>query len=310
MELKVRDIKPYNQSVIPTIVFNSHIITRTNVEYLMTITGELYCGNKLVSILQPLLESNRETIIKEISEEENSKNYREDRKDYHGVKLLAELSEKKIEFLENERQSKATKSLELSVRLKVAGASIPTLDRRADYLYKNAVEELFSKVEIKQEEWLGTFSNYLGIGEYYLIELAKPNPSTNNEIWSTLYDAIISNINHMELELKQGNWLRTIEVSRQFFENIKIGDSKDGNKTYKDDLMLRMKDLRHDDEGINNLLHGVWQFFEYSSKFIHEKGRRGYAKPIPIPSKADAYFIYSLAINLTNVIFDKVNRNQ
>ncbi len=306
MNLEIKQPYIYRDSIAPAISFSVNIVSSYNIEYPYMITGELLCGGKVVSFLQPLLENRNEFEIRDILNAEDDKNYREKIKNYFSLMLIAELDEKKIDFIENERQKNVSKSVVMSIRLRIGGIRIPTNENMSKFRYKIKVEELSESIEISQNDWLQRFSPYLGIGEFYLVELIKPEPKSSNNIWSDLYETLVKNLNQMEEELKKGDWQRTMEISRRFFENIKIGDKKKGHEKYKEELKKRMQELQFDEEGINNLFDGIWQFFEFTSKFIHEKGKEGNAKPIPNAKKEDAYFVYSLSVNLTNLIYEKI----
>lgn len=306
MKLEIQQINIYQESIAPAISFSANIVNSYNIEYPYLITGELLCGGKVVSFLQPILENRNEFDIRDITDAEDNKNYRENRKNYFRLILIAELNEKKIDFIENERQKNAKKSVAMNIRLRVGSLRIPTIDRVSEFRYKIKVEELFESIEIAQNDWLQRFSPFLGIGEFYLVELIKPEPKSTNNIWLDLHETLVKNLNQMEEELRKGDWQRTMEISRRFFENIKIGDKKKGHEKYKVELKKRMQELQFDEVGINNLFDGIWQFFEFSSKFIHEKSTDGNAKPIPNAKKEDAYFVYSLSVNLTNLIYEKI----
>lgn len=306
MKLEIQQPSIYREAVAPTISFSANIITNYNIEYPFLITGELLCGGKVVSFLNTIPESRNEFDIRTISDTEDNKNYKENRSNYFRVTLIAELDDRRINFIEDERQKNSKKAVNLNVRLKIGGVRIPTIEKASDYKFKVKVEELFASVEIAQNDWLQRFSPSLGIGEFYLVELIKPEPESSNKIWSDLHEILVRNLNEMEEEIKKGDWQRTMEISRRFYENIKIGDKKKEHEKYKNELSKRMIELQFDEIGINNLLDGIWQFFEFTSKFIHEKGKGGVTKPIPNAKKEDAYFVYSLSVNLTNLIYEKI----
>jgi len=306
MKLEIRQTSVYKDSIAPTIYFLAKISTTQYLEYPHLITGELLCGGKVVSFLYPLLEDKNKFGARDISDVVRNENYREDRFYNFRFKLIAELDERKIDFIENERHKNNKKSVTLDLKLKVAGVSIPTTDEVNASKYTIETESLSERIEIRQDEWLQRFSPLLGIGEFYLVELIKPDTETNNQIWSDLYKNLVKNLNEMEETLKKGDWQRTMEISRRFFENIKIGDKKSGNKKYKDEFEKRMQALQFDEVGINNFLDGIWQFFEFTSKFIHEKSTDAESKPIPNARKEDAYFVYSLSVNLTNLVYEKL----
>lgn len=306
MKLETQQINICRESIAPAISISACIITDYNIEYPYLITGELLCGTKVVSYLYPILDNRIEFAIHDLSDDDYNRNYRENRNNSFALTLIAELSKKKIDFIENERQKNSNKSVVFNIRLRIGSLRIPTTDRISKLRYKIKVEELLASIQIQQNDWLQNFSPSLGIGEFYLVELIKPDSQGVNKIWSDLHETLIKNLNQMEEELKKGDWQRTMEISRRFFENIKIGDKKKGHEKYKIEIEKRMKELQFDEVGINNLFDGIWQFFEFSSKFIHEKSTDGNIKPIPNAKKEDAYFVYSLSVNLVNLIYAKI----
>ena len=89
---------------------------------------------------------------------------------------------------------------------------------------------------------------------------------------------------------------------------MKIGDKKDGNKKFEEELTKLFTEEQHSQEGIQNLIDGIWKFFEYNSKFIHDRDKKGNLNSIPIATKEDAYFIYALGVGLLNVIGKKLSK--
>jgi hypothetical protein len=55
-------------------------------------------------------------------------------------------------------------------------------------------------------------------------------------------------------------------------------------------------------EGIENLIQGIANFFNYYSKIVHDKDRLGNFNPIVVARKEDAYFAYSMAVGLINLL--------
>lgn len=310
MKLEIKNIGIYSEALVPSLIVTANITTNYNIEYPSIITGEILCKSKVISVLQLILPSRNEYKIKNITSNEQSTNYKENRQFHFNFYLIAELNQHKIEYIEKIRNSNQNKSVTFSIRLRTSAITIPYQDSISNHNYTISNEELFETITVNQETWIQRFSKALGIGDFYLIELAKPKTQSQNNLWEELYEEIIGNLNEMEDELKLGNWRRVIEVSRSFFENIKIGDPKEGSKKYKEDLIERMKHLGHSDKGVKNLLDGIWKFFDYTSKFIHSKDTEGNLRPIPDVQKSDAYFIYSLSINLTNLIYDKINTSR
>jgi len=68
-----------------------------------------------------------------------------------------------------------------------------------------------------------------------------------------------------------------------------------------------MKKFQHSEEAIDNLYNAIWKFFEFLSKFIHDKDKDGNNyQVLPIPNKEDAYFAYALSIGLLGLIGKKI----
>lgn len=306
MKIEIQQVGVYANSVVPAIYFDLVTRSEPHMIYPLYITGELVCANKMVSFLNVSSIETNSGMLKSIPQSSRQANSDRRITNWKKIRMVAELNERKIDFLENERLKQKDNSLPLLLRLNIEAIKMPVAGGQQNFHSSIFILKPSERYTIPQNIWLEKFSPSLGIGEFYLVELIKPQPKNENNIWAELYEILIKNINEMEETIKNGDWQRTMEISRKFFENIKIGDSKTGHKKYKDSLTNRLTELQFDDKGIKNLLDGIHQFFQFASKFIHEKGTNGEHKPIPNAKKEDAYFIYSLCINLTNLIYEKV----
>ena len=111
----------------------------------------------------------------------------------------------------------------------------------------------------------------------------------------------------MESCMRKGDWHKTMFYARLFYERIKIGDNKPAHKKFREEFDKLLKKDQHNDEGIQNIYDALWQLFEFISKYTHVEDKQGNSKPIPVTSKEDAYFAYSLALGLLNFISKKIS---
>lgn len=162
-------------------------------------------------------------------------------------------------------------------------------------------------IRISQPTWLKACAPYLEIGDFLLLELRLPENLQVKEFWYTLYSAAANNVHEMERYIRNGDWENTLREARRFFENIKIGDSKTGNTEFKQEFNKLMAAAGHTPEGIGNLHDAIWQLFEFTSKYVHEKDKNGNLKPIIVTSKEDAYFAMSVCVGLLNLIGRKIS---
>lgn len=110
----------------------------------------------------------------------------------------------------------------------------------------------------------------------------------------------------MESCLRSGDWQKVMFIGRKYFENIKVGDNKPGHNNFKNKLSAAFVEFGHSAEGIKELLDAIWHFFNFVSKYVHDKDRLGNLTTLPTPTRADAFFAYALAIGLLNMIGEKI----
>ncbi len=56
-----------------------------------------------------------------------------------------------------------------------------------------------------------------------------------------------------------------------------------------------------------DLYNAIWKFFEFVSKYIHEKDKIGNLIPLPVTTKEDDNFAYTLVLELLKLIDEKLN---
>ncbi len=93
-----------------------------------------------------------------------------------------------------------------------------------------------------------------------------------------------------------------------YSSSIKIADLKPGNSKYFEEFQKLMFADGHSIEGVENLHTAIWQLFEFTSKYVHEKDKTGNLKPPLVTSKEDAYFAFSICVGLLNLLGRKISK--
>jgi len=311
MKLKIQNCRISENHIQTALVGDGIIFGSLHCEAPLVITGELLVNGKIISQLTPRINySSDEIIMKYISSEQYNENSSKAKHNKFSIQLIAELTDQKIEYITQIRESNANKSIEFTFRLYINTIKLQTNSKEQGELFRIKTDECVDRVIINQEKWINSFSAPLGIGDYYLVELRRPSLAVNNKKWSSMISNIDENLSSMKYQLQYGDWQRTIEISRMFFENIRIGDKRPGNQQFKIEFTNVLLGLQYDQQGVDSLFDAIRQMFEFTSKFIHEKDKQGNYKPRPIAKKEDAYFVYSLAVNLSNMMFEKIESDE
>lgn len=228
----------------------------------------------------------------------------------HGFHLTAPLSKESIAHIESIRNKEGDKSVNLNFDLVVKyfttkSRVYPLPSQTFLTLMVNRVK---SNLRIDQTHWLKTCAPYFEIGNFLLLELRIPDKVLVDEFWSDLYQALIRNVKEMEGYLRNGDWENVMRAARRFYENSKIGDSKPGNERFNEEFKKLMISDGHNLEGIKNLYTAIWQLFEFTSKYQHEKDTQGFLKQHIVTAKEDAYFAFSISVGLINLLGRKISR--
>ncbi len=304
MEIKILQCRVDPQTLGPNLVFTVDLIYDVG-KAPVSISGSLKTGSdgKVISFLN-----------------ENGSYYdfqlmgKEIRPAYFGnittkniqLELTATLSPKALEHIEKLRENDHEKSVRLNLDLFVKVLEITSDYRVTDYL-QLANRRQHANYEIKQSDWIKNYSAKLGMGSFVLLELQVPEKKEVPKYWEELYNLLGQNVKDMENAIHNGDWQKTMFFARKFYENVKIGDSKPGHKKFKEQFDLLMAKDQHGEEGIKNLYDAIWHFFEFVSKYVHDKDKKGNVNPLPVSTKEDAYFAYTLALGLLNLIGKKLS---
>lgn len=311
MRVEVHYVGPVNESVLPRIRFELYVYYRQQHGVPFFNTGQLKLGNKYFSRLDINTEnarhnSNRLELLR------NEEFSQEDRK--LRLSLYAEFNEKIVQFIEDTRSKDPQRNVHFQMELvfdvfkskrdSAGGNNQPGLE------VEQQVEYLSESIE--HSAWVNNYSQLMGVGKFLLFEYPVIQPVQGDVFsarWKDILERSRMRVEEMEQELKEGQWGKVIESSRKVFDTLKFSKNK---KEERDELKQLFEVNNYSEEGVNDLIESIWNIHEFASKFLHDKpkkpGPEGYLNPVPVAQKEDAYFIYSLALGLVNMLGVKVNQ--
>jgi hypothetical protein len=313
MELINLNITIDNQTIDPTLLIRFDLEFYYNMEMPVIIQGILKTGEgKIVTQLHEYQTYTDGSFdLEMITKIEKEKRYRENSKNRYYVQMKANLSPKAIEYIELQRERDYEKSarfyLDFTVKYLELGET--SQNSKSESLLKLKGKKFNDAFIIKQSDWIKNFSPPLGIGNFLLLEMRIPENKKVSKFWIQLYEKLTLNLRDMEICLQSGDWVKTMFFARKFYENIKIGDKKPAHKKFREEFNKLLAKDQHSQEGIDNLYDGIWKFFDFLSKYSHDKDREGNFNPLPVSTKEDAYFAYALAIGLLNLIGKKTSED-
>lgn len=313
MEIKISSVQIDNQAISPALTIGADLEFGYNINAPVSITGRLLSAdNKVLSLLNEFHVNKDSSFgLSVLSQAEKDRIYREKEKKHYYVQLTAVLSHKAIEYIETQREKDKEKSVQFSMSFVIKYLDMPVDPQKiiGDDLVRLNVANPSARFEIKQSDWVKNYAPKLGIGNFMLLELRIPEEKVISAFWRELYERLTHNVKYMESSIRSGDWQNTMWGVRKFFEDIKIGDGKPGHKEFKEEFNKLMIKDQHSEEGIKNLYDAIWYFFEFASKYSHDKDKVGNLNPLPVSTKEDAYFAYALAVGLLNLIGRKINRD-
>ncbi|WP_339695950.1 hypothetical protein [uncultured Marixanthomonas sp.] len=273
----------------------------------VSISGKLCHQNgKILSVLTEY-ELNSDNDFGLTLKTEQEKKSKENDQNRHNIQLSALLSSLVIQSIEEQREKTKNKSVEFYIEFIVKTLNQPaSLDNlQGNDLVRLNIERKHSRIKVEQSDWVTNFAPKLGIGSFLLLEL---NVAENNvsDFWKDLTQLLKSSILEMERNIRLGEWKKTIEYSRQFFDGLNIKNNRNTDAPFEKKLKEVLIAEQHNEEGINNLLKAIKSLFDFTSKYVHPKDRSGIVKPYPNAGKEDAYLVYTLSIGLFNLINSKI----
>lgn len=311
MEIKAISFSVDQNSAIPALTFFFEIQYVNQEEAPLSISGRMQTDDlKVVSFLSEnfvVQGTSFDLNAKEVSLTTSNRNIPIFK---HGFHLTAPLSKESISHIESVRNKDTDKSVNLNfdLVLKYFTTKSRVYPIPSNTFLTLKVNRVKSNLRIDQANWLKTCAPYFEIGNFLLLELQIPDKVLVDEFWSDLYQALIRNVKEMEGYLRNGDWENVMRTARRFFENIKIGDPKPGHREFKEEFQNLMIADGHSIKGVDNLLTAIWNLFDFTSKYVHEKDEQGNLKPIIVTAKEDAYFAFSISVGLLNLLGRKISR--
>lgn len=311
MEIKINNIIVDQQSLSPTLTIGVYIDFYYDLEAPISITGRLLTDNRVISYLNEYqLNSDTNFGLKYLSKLEREKIFQKKNSSYsYYAQLTAQLSPTAIEHIERTREKKQDKSVYFNFDFLVKYLDMPSIPQEQytlDLVRVN-VNRAYKDFVIKQSDWVKNYSLLLGIGNFLLLELSIPEKQQVNEVWLELYDRLSLRVTQMNEAIRVGDWQKAIDRGRQFYDNLNLNKGKaDGHQRFREEMKKLFEKERHSADGIQKFFDGIRSFFDYNSKFIHDKDQEGNLNPILTPTREDAYFIYVLSIGLLNLIGKKL----
>lgn len=312
MNVTYTEVKIDDQSINPTLICGISLEFDYSIEVPISVSGRLLLQNGRVISLMSEHQINSESTygLRLLTKSEKENTIKEKNTNRMYVQLSAELTQLALESIETQRGKSSDKSIKLSLDLIIKTLKLNKAnqeDNFADFIQLQIYKK-YQNYNIEQSDWVNNFSEKLGIGKFMLIELNIPNLNLP-EFWVDLFAKLKTNVDEMEKCIRFGDWQKTMLFARKFFENIKIADNKKGHIQFKEEFNKRMKENHHSEQGTKNLYDAIWQFFEFLSKFIHDKDTDGNSyEALPIPTKEDAYFAYALSIGLLGLMGKKLQK--
>lgn len=292
-------------SINPALSINLTIESNYLAESPISIAGTIRIDNKIIAYISELrfyTDGFSQLVV--LADSQRIDHNNANRTNKVQTNLTALLSPIAIDWIEKSREKDREKSVHLNFEFVVNYIEMTAkpdnwFGDRSSFL-RIRKSKCSNQLEISQSNWINRFYNHLGIGKFLIVELPNYSIVATNNLWENLMSSLFKNLNNMENAIKSHNWQEVMTYSRKFFEDMKIGDNKPGSKKYKEDLDNKLKQLHHSDEGIKNLHDAIRQLFEFSSKFLHTKNKKGDPQVEPIAQKEDAYLVYTLSIALYN----------
>lgn len=317
MKITIHNIKAGNEYVDVTLQISASIEYLRDIESPISIAGRILLNGKTVSLINEVQTINEASLVLKAFDKKTENERRNGGSNSittQSVQLISTLSTKAIQFIEDERERNREKSVDLQFEFVLKSLSFSFNPngvggpQNNDSVLEISITKPYVHFTIKQSDWINHFSENIGIGRFLLLELSIPKNHKPPKYWEKLYSNLTRNLTDMDSCIKKGDWGGAMSIGRKFAENIKIGDGKPGHQRFKNELNKILKDDQHTDKGIENLHDAIWNFFEFTSKYIHEKDTQGNPRDQVIPNKEDAYFVYSLSVGLLNLIGKKLSK--
>lgn len=331
MQIDKIEIKPATESINPEFIFDINCVLDRNREIPIEISGHVLSehNKKLANIYQIFLFENQQI---DLSASEDRYN----RENKTSFKLTAPLNQRILDHIETLRttnsKSDVILNIEIFVKLLVPNIILSNMilgKKNSDgiqqvfYNYNpefstrqinmwilsgnsgpefiRTINKKFTNiVTISSSDWIHDYCPVFQIGKFAVFEYLLPEYTEGTGSIEERLNESINSIQKMENNIIKGEWNEVIENSRAVWELLR-------NQEEIEDLLIRDG---YSEQAFENLNKSIKELFNFSSKFHHKEDRGKRIMPEIKASKEDAYLIYSLSMNLVNLISKKFQRLQ
>ena len=331
MRIDKIEIKPATESINPEFIFDINCVLDRNHEIPLEISGHVLSENnkKLANIHQIFHFENQQIELSALQDRYN--------KEYNtNFKLTAPLNQRILDYIETLRttnsKSDVILNIEIFVKLLVPNIILSNMilgKKNSDgiqqvfYNYNpefstrqinmwilsgnsgpefiRTINKKFTNiVTISSSDWIHDYCPVFQIGKFAVFEYLLPEYTEGTGSIEERLNESINSIQKMENNIIKGEWNEVIENSRAVWELLR-------NQEEIEDLLIRDG---YSEQAFENLNKSIKELFNFSSKFHHKEDRGKRIMPEIKASKEDAYLIYSLSMNLVNLISKKFQRLQ
>jgi len=311
MEIKLQSITIDQQAISPTLTIGLNLEFGYSLEAPISIAGRLTSADsKVLSLLNEYqINTDSNFGLKTLPKVERDRIWREKSNNSYYAQMTATLSPKAIDYIELIREKDLEKSVRFNMDFVVKYLDMPAIPQEIQTdLFRVNIKHAYLNTVIKQSDWVKNYSPFLGIGNFMLLELTIPDKQEVSADWKELYDRLTLRVTEMNEAIRVGDWQKAVDRGRQFSDNLKVGKGKEeAQLRFNEGMKKLFEKERHSSDGIQKFLDGIRNFFDYNSKFIHDKDQKGNLNPVLIAKREDAYFIYALSIGLLNLIGKKIS---
>jgi len=334
MRINKIEIKPATESINPEFIFDINCVLDRNREIPLEISGHVLSENnkKLANMHQIFHFENQQIELSALQDRYN--------REYNAnFKLTAPLNQRILDYIETLRttNSKSDVILNIEIFVKLLETKIilsnmilgeKNNEGFKQVFYKHDPEFLTTetqinmwilsgnggpefiqtvnkkfttRVTISSSDWIHDYCPVYQIGKFAVFEFLIPEYVEGTGSIEERLNKSINAMKKMENNILEGEWNEVIEDSRAVWELLRN----------LDEIKDLLKDDGYTDQAIENFNETITQLFKFSSKFLHQE-EIGNRKIMPEmkASKEDAYLIYSLSLNLVNLISKKFQRLQ
>lgn len=322
MSIQILNVATNLSALQPELIIDLKVTYYNQCQIPTNVRGRLIARDgKILANLEEYDYSDRRSLL--LNQSNRKDKFHVQNQDQVRLKVSAPLSAMALAYIEKMRDKDAEKNVYLKVQLLIDyftdNSDAKLRNQLANYndpLLKVDTEQAFAEITISNSDWINKYTYDLGYGKFLLLELESPDVNNDLSNFKKLpkkYTSIKTNfvqryaklheyLNQMSKEIKSGEWDLVMRYSREFFEHLKLGK----NSLIETELRELFQYRNGTDTGFTEFYEGLLSMFEYSSKFIHGTDKKNQLQEKPKAMKEDAYFTYSLCVNILNLISKKV----